>query len=202
MATRSLPLAPPPPGAPPPPQAGVAADNLPPSSPSTPVSPESPAVPPVQNRGVQNQGFPWLLVISAGVVVVLLLCWALWPSGSKKPAGTPADPAAKQSDLNRVEGETRRLEKERAVLATRVETLENRPDHVGASSSSVRNLDRKVEGLAGEVGALGDRVGELEKRQTAPLTVEQPEKDPLTEADLRELDERYFDALRRGRLPN
>lgn len=193
MAGQPTPLAPPPPGAPPSPPAGAGAGNPPP-----PPRPNSPPVPPVSpvpprhtpaphDRGDQNQGgVPWLLVI-IGVVALafFLLCWAFWPGGSKKPAGPP-DLLPKQLSATRSSPEKR-----------------SGPDHTGTLATSVRDLDYKVESLAAEVKYLGGRVGELEKQLTFPTVdqVDQLGEDHLTEADLREIDERYFDALRRRRLP-
>lgn len=197
-AHQSLPLAPPPPGAPPPPPAGAGAGNPsppppppprpnplppPPLVPPAPPAPPRPPVPVPQNPG-QGSGFPWLWVGGGLLLAVLLIVFAFRGCGISNKSGPPASPPAKKAAA-RPKGETRKLDK--------------RPDPAGAA---VRDLDRKVEGLTGEVGALGSRVGELEKRQTAPPVVDQPEEEPLTEADLRELDERYFDALRRRRLPN
>lgn len=78
----------------------------------------------------------------------------------------------------------------------------------------VGSLTEKVNNLIGQVGRVEGRLENLEKRPAtstppAPAAVTPPQPSepvetkerPLTEADLPALDRRYFDALRRRRLP-
>ncbi len=143
--------------------------------------------------------------IGVGAVLALaLLVWAAWPSEkSAVKVMTQADPLVKTSELNRVEAKVRRL----GGLESRVKTLESRPvskpSPVGANTSAVRELGRKVEKLNGEIGDFGRRILDLEEKSSRssgqPTTEEaievEPNEAPISDA---EAERRFVEKLKAG----
>lgn len=108
-------------------------------------------------------------VIFGGAILLLVILVAISLRGcgnnKKSVATAPPDPPASTSALKRVEAA---FKSALSGLTSRVETLEKKPDKVGVSASTLKNLDRRVEGFEGEVGDINRRLESVENRLDTP----------------------------------